>query len=1347
MNKKVIKYFSFLIVALFSCILFSNINAAKLSKGKAVQLGYTEGFRETGKTFGYNTGISIYYPSTIGGVQAYCLDYLAALPEDEADLTGARNLEDLEKGVLVNGYPHKSHGHSDFIEMSATQLALWSVVKGTKLPSIDGIIQPGEFVREDARGITPEQLIEIKNLAKDIVDEAESFKSSNYVNSSDISISVDTSKVKSVAKNGYLLIGPYKATHALKGTKANAVMNVTTSDKGKVLVVSSDGKVLKTVEKGQEFYLKLNYQTYTNKTIRFALSIPDIKNYYFSSYEQKGTGRQKFGLVKIETNTAKKIVSYTWSLKGSITIIKQDDYKNLPVEGAKFGVYDKNKKLIKEVKTDKTGTVTVPGLEYGTYYIKEIEAPSNYLITQSDFIEIKLDSNESKTVKNHLIRGRVTLQKVVEYTGFFKREETVGAGDAEFTIYDAITKKAVATMKTDKNGKATSEYLEKGNYYLKETAVNTSYMKKNNDILISFSITKDNDMKTINLGKVPNPGLDGSFEIFKYILENEKKVPLKGVKFQLYILKDSSKGTVDSNLQKVCELTTNAAGKANAANLKDGKYAYKEISVPTGVKIDSKIKTFEITSKNRSVKVEVKNDYSKGVLNIEKVEKGTGEPLEGIVFTVFASNKKDVVTTLKTDKNGKASTTLKYGTYYVKETSGPANVVLSSKNSKIVLKEDPNNPDKEVTVLYKVENETIDLGIKILKLEEPFTYSFVLEEDESLRKIVNGRVEKYLYKRYLGSIPTPVPLKGVKFGLYTDEACKNKVAEATTGSDGYAIFDHLEEKTYYYKELSTLDGYISTGNEKPTAVKLDYKTNRVYTTTITNKPILGTIKIVKVDEEGKALEGVKFYVEDKNGEVVDVITTDKDGIAVTCKLKKGTYTVREVEVPSGYKLLQNSFKASINKDNEVVEKKITNYYDKGKVIINKIDSETKEPITDAVFEVYRIEDNGKEKLVDTISKFSNKGVGTSKELKNGKYYVIEKVAPKGAILDKTKHEFEITDKEKEINLTIENKFKKAQIKLIKRDDGGNIVAGAKFDILDSNKNVLESLTIDENGEAISKKYRIGTYYVRETYTPDLYIPLSKDITVELTDDGQIVEISKEIINERIKGGIKITKKDDAGTPIAGVKFDIYKEGGLIPTTTIVTDEQGIAITNQLYKGKYYFVEKEVPDNIYITTDKVAFEVEEKGQMVTKEVVNNRVTGGLKILKTNSENGTAIQGVVFEILDSDKNVIGNISTDLDGVATTDNLVDKDGKKIILYVGTYYYREVSAPTRFHFDTTEHEFTVAKGKEVTDIKVENTPFKLPQTGGFISTDGIIIIIVSVVSILGYVIINIIVNKKRFS
>ena len=420
MNKKVIKYFSFLIVALFSCVLFSNINAATLSKGNPVQLGYDVATPENGTTINENTGIVIYYPAKIGGKQAYCLDYLAALPEEGANLTKARELTNIEKGVLLNGYPYNLQGVSGDLAMSATQVALWSVTSGARLSSIDRITQQDQYIRKGAKKITDTEWTVIKVTANKILEAAKKFKDSDYINSSDISIEVDTSKVKSVAKEGYLLVGPYKAKHALKGTKEKASMNISTNDKGKVLVVSSNGKALNTVAYGQEFYLKLNYNTYTNKNISFTLKIPGIQNYMFEAYEQKGTGRQKFGMAVVDTNTAEKTVKYTWSLKGSITIIKQDDHKNLPVEGAKFGVYDKNKKLIKEVKTDKTGTVTVTGLEYGTYYIKEIEAPSDYLITQSDFIEIKVESsNESKTVKNHIIIVIVTLQKVVEYNGFF----------------------------------------------------------------------------------------------------------------------------------------------------------------------------------------------------------------------------------------------------------------------------------------------------------------------------------------------------------------------------------------------------------------------------------------------------------------------------------------------------------------------------------------------------------------------------------------------------------------------------------------------------------------------------------------------------------------------------------------------------------------------------------------------------------------------------------------------------------------------------------------------------------------------------------------------------------------
>ena len=60
--------------------------------------------------------------------------------------------------------------------------------------------------------------------------------------------------------------------------------------------------------------------------------------------------------------------------------------------------------------------------------------------------------------------------------------------------------------------------------------------------------------------------------------------------------------------------------------------------------------------------------------------------------------------------------------------------------------------------------------------------------------------------------------------------------------------------------------------------------------------------------------------------------------------------------------------------------------------------------------------------------------------------------------------------------------------------------------------------------------------------------------------------------------------------------------------------------------------------------------------------------------------------------------------------------------------------------------HEFKIVKGAENVNINVENTPFKLPQTGGFLSTDAIIVLIVSVVSIAGYVIGNILINRRRF-
>ena len=322
-----------------------------------------------------------------------------------------------------------------------------------------------------------------------------------------------------------------------------------------------------------------------------------------------------------------------------------------------------------------------------------------------------------------------------------------------------------------------------------------------------------------------------------------------------------------------------------------------------------------------------------------------------------------------------------------------------------------------------------------------------------------------------------------------------------------------------------------------------------------------------------------------------------------------------------------------------------------------------------------------------------------------------------------------------------------KIELIKTSNEGKYIEGVKFQVLSSDKKtVLEELVTNAEGKASSKELRQGTYYVKETWTPEIYMPITNLIKCEIKEDKQIITLQNEIVNKKITGGIKIVKTDDAKNPVAGVTFAIYKEGGSSPVATITTNEQGVALANDLVLGKYYFVETSVPEHIYIMKDQVPFEIVQVGQLVEKTVVNDRVKGKLVITKINSENGTAIEGVVFKIYDANKNELGTISTDLDGIATTENLRDKNGNVIPLYVGTYYYAEISAPPRFFFDSTIKEFKIIKGAENVSVTIENTPYRLPQTGGFISTDGMIILIVSIVSIAGYISGNIIINRRRF-
>ena len=139
-------------------------------------------------------------------------------------------------------------------------------------------------------------------------------------------------------------------------------------------------------------------------------------------------------------------------VKGRIKIVKSDaEDHNTKLQGAVFGIYDKaTDTKVEEITTNKDGEATSSDLTYGTYYVKELQAPVGYNINANTF-DVSVDSDKLYTVDvtDKIIKGKL---KVIKTDG-----QTVKKLEgAEFTIYNKDTDAEVGKVVTDKDGEATS---------------------------------------------------------------------------------------------------------------------------------------------------------------------------------------------------------------------------------------------------------------------------------------------------------------------------------------------------------------------------------------------------------------------------------------------------------------------------------------------------------------------------------------------------------------------------------------------------------------------------------------------------------------------------------------------------------------------------------------------------------------------------------------------------------------------------------------------------------------------------------------------------------------------------
>ena len=602
----------------------------------------------------------------------------------------------------------------------------------------------------------------------------------------------------------------------------------------------------------------------------------------------------------------------------------------------------------------------------------------------------------------------------------------------------------------------------------------------------------------------------------------------------------------------------------------------------------------------------------------------------------------------------------------------------------------------------------------------------ITEKSKNVTVVANQTAEvKFVNNRITGRLvitkvdDTNKPLANVTFEI--QDSNNKVVGRVTTNEEGKASIN-LDYGTYYFKEISAPEGYIM--DTKTYTLKVD-EVNRTFYQTVTNERCKGNLLIVKTDEDKTPIEGVKFNILDADKNVILTLTTNAKGLAGAKNLPLGTYYYQEIEAPDNVKIDSGVYEFKVETQDQIVRKDIVNEKIKGSLKITKVSDDDK-AITNVKFNI--LDEN--KNVVETVITDAN-GIAVSKELTPGTYYYKEVEVPNGYVIDSNEYKFEITNDGKLVSVKVVNKVAKGTLQITKIDSNNTPLDGVEFDILDESKNVVDHIITNKDGKASSKELPLGTYYYKETKAPDNVVMDESEHQFVLTENNQVIQ--KTVINELKHGKLKIIKVDENNKPLAGVTFEIY-DSNKQKIDEMTTNEEGIAESKELEKGTYYYKEVKAPEGIAIDTSFHEFTIVEDGQNVIENVVNYYVKGQLLIYKLIEGTKTPLAGAKFEITNEQGEVVDTIVSDENGEALS---------KKIPY-GTYYFKEVEAPNGYIKDENTYMFKV-ENEDIIKTVIYNKEERLPQTGGLLSADMTIVLVVALVSISGYALMKVLSTKKE--
>lgn len=1006
--------------------------------------------------------------------------------------------------------------------------------------------------------------------------------------------------------------------------------------------------------------------------------------------------------------------------KAAVRVEKQDEETKNPLSGGIYGLY-----AAEDIKVD--GKTVVPKgtlIEKATtgadgkasykaelpinysYSIREIQAPELYLRNSEDtytftfkFTNDKEEKvNFSHTFTNKRVNATIDLVKEDSETGNSAQGDAVFEG-AIYGLYaredinhpdgrsGVLYKKdeQVATLTTDKEGKASVSNLYLGKYYLKEITPPVGYLLDEEEHDVNCDYEGD-QVETVKRNTVSKEDvIKQPFQLIK-AADNDKTDAdlLKGAGFSAYLISSltvKDDGSYDfTNATPIVltedgktEMFTDERGYACSIPIPYGRYIVRETTTPHNfMPVDDFIVTVTENSSTPQVWRVLLDDEFKAKLKIVKQDDETKQPVllantEFKVYDLDAKKYVEQVTTYPntvvhksyfTDENGYLilPESLKCGNYRIEEVSAPDGYTQNTQYVEIKVDKntayqmDSVSGDAIITVTY--ENHPVKGKLVIHKSGETlksFKKDFVYEETS----LEGAEFEIYAAE----DIFTPdhqVDEQGNRHMIYAKDTL---VKTVTTNKNGEAVIKALPLGKYRVKETKAPAGFVlNPDSQEVSFIYKDQNTPEIEEKLeFSNERQKVELSVEKQDAEtGKALKGATF----------------------------GLYN-----------------KEAISSGDKVVVKADT--------------------------------------LLQEITSNEKGKAAFSLDLPLGRYYVKELQAPAGYVSSDEILEFDATyqgQDVKTIKLKSVKKNRPTTVEVTKADiTTGTELDGASMSVLDKDGNVIDSWTSVKDSPHVIKRLQVGkTYILREKLAPYGYLRAT-DVEFTISDTAEVQKVKMEdevpvarlLVNKKGEFLDSVSLLDNAKGMIEhlfnyvtgnltdvtfnvyaaeairaadGVSADYYAADELVGSIT--TDGNGIAQMDNLPLGRYYIVEKETSHGYVLDNEPRYVDLTYRDQdtpLVTYSAdwQNARQRVQVEVLKKEKDSDKVLSGAIFGLYAADDIVSSKGKV----LLAKDTLIelkttDEDGK--IRFVADlpvdsrYYIKELAAPDGYVTDQEPQEFT---------------------------------------------------------